>query len=148
MKNRNRFALLSAALLVACSTETTQPADQPGPSDVTGSWTQNFGVSVPGVQFLLALRDSGSVVTGTGTWANEAGPSGSLAADGTALNDSIHLRVIYVPNPTLVGLKPDTAQLEGVLTTHDRIDGTLRRGSLPPSTVQLVRVKVGDPAGL
>lgn len=148
MKNRNRLALLSAALFAACSTDTTRPADQPGPSDVTGSWTQNFGVSVPGVQFLLALRDSSSVVTGTGTWANEAGPSGSLAANGTALGDSIHLRVIYVPNPAFVGLKPDTAQLEGVLTTHDRIDGTLRRGSLPPSTVQLVRVKVGDPTGL
>ena len=148
MTNRNRLAPLAAvALIIACSHDTTQPSTQPGPSDVTGSWTENFGVTIPGVQFLLALRDSASVVTGTGTWANEAGPSGSLVANGSAVADSIHLRIIYVPNPTFVGLKPDTAQLEGVLTTRDRIDGTLRRSSLPASTIQLVRVKVGDPAG-
>src|SRR6187401_1940885 len=101
----------------------------------------------PGVQFLLALHDSAGVVTGTGSWASEAGPSGSLVPRGTAIADSIHLQVIYVPSPAFTTLKPDTAQLEAVLTTHDRIDGTLRRGSLPPSTIQLVRVRAGDPGG-
>jgi len=149
MKNTIRFALpIAVFLAAACSHDTTQPSTQPGPSDVTGSWTENFGVTIPGVQFLLALHDSGSVVVGTGTWANEAGPSGSLVANGTAVKDSIHLQVIYVPNATFGGLKPDTAQLEGVLTTHDRIDGTLRRSSLPQSTIQLVRVQVGDSPGL
>lgn len=147
MINRNRLALLAAVLSAACSHDTTQPSTQPGPSDVTGSWTEDFGATVPGVQFLLALRDSASVVSGTGTWANEAGPSGSLVPSGTAIGDSIHLRIVYVPNPTFVGLKPDTAQLEAVLTTRDRIDGTLRRGSFPPSTIQLVRVRAGDPPG-
>ena len=148
MKNKQRLALLATALVAAaCSHDTTQPSDTPGPNDVTGSWTENFGVTIPGVQFLLSLRDSASVVTGTGTWENEAGPSGALAAKGTAIADSIHLQIIYIPNPTFVGLKPDTAQLDAVLTTRDRIDGTLRRGSLPPSTVQLVRVRVGDPPG-
>ena len=148
MKNKQRLALLGTALVAAaCSHDTTQPSDTPGPNDVTGSWTENFGVTIPGVQFLLSLRDSASVVTGTGTWENEAGPSGALAAKGTAIADSIHLQIIYIPNPTFVGLKPDTAQLDAVLTTRDRIDGTLRRGSLPPSTVQLVRVRVGDPPG-
>lgn len=148
MTKQNRFALIAAAFLAAaCSHDTTEPSDRPGPADVTGSWTENFGVSIPGVQFLLALRDSGQVVTGTGTWENEAGPSGSLVATGTAIADSIHLRVIYVPNPVFVTLKPDTAQLEAVLTTRDRIDGTLRRSSFPPSTIQLVRVRIGDPPG-
>jgi len=149
MTTRDALALLAAAFLAAaCSHDTTtRPSDRPGPSDVTGSWTEPFGVTVPGVHFLLALRDSGNVVTGTGSWANEAGPSGSLVASGTADADSIHLRVIYVPNPAFTTLKPDTAQLEGVLTTHDRIDGTLRRGAFPPSTIQLVRIRAGDPAG-
>src|SRR6476619_3849968 len=148
MTRQNRFALLAAAFLAAaCSHDTTQPADRPGPTDVTGSWSEAFGVTIPGVQFLLALRDSASFVTGTGTWANEAGPSGSLVARGTAIADSIHLQVIYVPNPALTTLKPDTAQLEAVLTTHDRIDGTLRRGSFPTSTIQLVRVRAGEPGG-
>jgi hypothetical protein len=64
------------------------------------------------VQFLLALHDSAGVVTGTGNWANEAGPSGSLVPRGTATVDSIHLQIIYVPNPAFTTLKPDTAQLE------------------------------------
>jgi len=149
MKNTNRFALLAAGMFLAaaCAHDATEPADRPGPSDFTGSWTQNLGVSIPGVQFLLTLVDAGQAVTGTGTWANEAGPSGALAANGTAIGDSLHLQVIYVPNPTFVGLKPDTAQLDAVLTTRDRIDGKLRRGSFPPSTIQLVRLQV-DPPGL
>ncbi len=148
MTNRNRLTLIGSLLLAtACSHDTTQPSEKPGPSDVTGSWTENLGVTIPGVQFLLALRDSASIVTGTGTWENEAGPSGFLVPTGTAIADSIHLRIIYVPSPTFVGVKPDTAQLDAVLTTRDRIDGTLHRGSFPPSSIQLVRVKAGDPAG-
>ena len=148
MTTRQRIALIGGIMLAAaCSHDTTQPADRPGPSDVTGSWGENFGVTIPGIQFLLALRDSASIVTGSGTWENEAGPSGSLVPSGTAIADSIHLQIIYVPNPAFVGLKPDTARLDAVLTTRDRIDGTLRRGSLPPSTIQLVRLKVGDPVG-
>ena len=102
-------------------------------------------MTIPGVSFALSLRDSGQVVSGTGTWTNEAGPSGTLAANGTAAGDSLHLRIIYLPNPSFVGLKPDTAQLDGALTTRDRIDGTLRRGSFPPSTIQLVRVMPVEP---
>ena len=100
MKIRHQFLLGAFGLAAACSSDMTRPADQPGPSDFTGSWTESFGATIPGVQFLLALRDSGSVVTGTGSWANEAGPSGALAANGTALQNSIHLQVIYVPSST------------------------------------------------
>jgi hypothetical protein len=148
MTNRNCLALLAAAVTaLACSHDTTQPSIRPGPADVTGSWTENLGVTIPGVEFLLVLRDSASVVSGTGTWENEAGPSGSLVARGTAITDSIHLQIIYVPNPVFVGTQPDTAQLEAVLTTRDRIDGTLHREGLPPSTIQLVRVKASDVPG-
>jgi hypothetical protein len=148
MTNRKLLALIGGlALAAACSHDTTQPSERPGPTDVTGSWGEKFEVTIPGVQFLLALRDSASIVTGSGTWENEAGPSGSLVPSGTAIADSIHLQIIYVPNPAFVGMKPDTARLDAVLTTRDRIDGTLRRSSLPPSTIQLVRLKVGDPAG-
>lgn len=148
MTTRTTLIVVAAALLgVGCSRDTTQPPTRPGPSDVTGSWTENFGVTIPGVQFLLALQDSGQIVTGTGFWENEAGPSGTLVANGTALDDSLHLRIIYMPNIAAGGLRPDTAQLDAVLTTRDRIDGTLRRSTLPMSTIQLVRVRAGDPAG-
>ena len=148
MTTRTTCIVFAAALLVvACSHDTTQPSTRPGPSDVTGSWTENLGVTIPGVRFLLALRNSGQIVTGTGSWENEAGPSGALVANGTAIDDSLHLRIIYMPNLAADGLKPDTAQLDAVLTTRDRIDGTLRRSTLPTSTIQLVRVKAGDPAG-
>lgn len=149
MTKQTRMGLFAAAILAsACSHDTTQPSTRPGPSDLTGSWTEDFGVTIPGVQFLLALRDSAQVVTGTGTWENEAGPSGALAAHGSALDDSLHLRIIYVPNPAFVGLKADTAQLEAVMTTRDQIDGTLRRSTLPPSMIRLVRLRIGDPPGI
>jgi hypothetical protein len=146
MTGRNRKALFAlATLAMACSDDTTQPSMPPGLADITGSWSIGFGVTIPGVQFALSLRDSGPVVTGTGTWANEAGPSGTLVANGTAAVDSLHLRIVYLVNPSFGGLKPDTAQLDGVLATKNRIDGTLRRGSLPPSTIQLVRVMPVQP---
>jgi len=143
MTGRNRIALLAlAALAMACSDHTTQPTT-PGPADVTGSWSENFGVTIPGVSFALSLSESGQLVTGSGTWTNEAGPSGTLAANGTAAGDSLHLQIIYVPGPAFPGLKVDTAQFDGALTTRDRIDGTLRRAAFPPSTVHLVRVTPG-----
>jgi hypothetical protein len=146
MTDKHRIPLLAiAALAIACSDDTTQPSLKPGPTDLTGAWSVGLGGTVPGVLFALSLRDSGQVVTGTGTWANEAGPNGTLVANGTAADDAVHLRIIYLPNALFVGLKPDTAQLDGVLTTHDRIDGTLRRGSLPPSTIQLVRTMPVEP---
>ncbi len=143
---RHRIGLAAvAALAIACSDDATQPSTRPGPADITGSWSVGIGVPVPGVLFALSLRDSAQIISGTGTWANEAGPSGTLVANGTAAGDSLHLRIVYLPGPAFGGLKPDTAQLDGMLKTHDRIDGILRRGSFPPSTIQLVRVMPVEP---
>jgi hypothetical protein len=92
----------------------------------------------------MALADSSGVVRGTGAFAGEAGPFGALAVSGTVKNDSLHLQIIYNFSPTFTGLRPDTAQFNGVLSTPDKMDGTLTRDGVS-GPIQFVRAKVGDP---
>jgi len=117
----------------------TPPVD----TDIQGSWTQASSVVIPGSQFIMALVDSSGIVRGTGSFAGEAGPFGGLAVSGTVKNDSLHLQIIYNFSPTFPGLHPDTTQFAGVLSTPDRMDGTLTRDGVP-GPVQFIRATVGD----
>ena len=133
-----RSLIVLICALAACSLQPYRGT----PGDVTGSWGQDFGPTlVPVNSFVMALQNAGDAVTGTGSYAGEAGPYGTLAVSGTAKGDSVHLQIVFVPEPTVFPqLKPDTAHLEGALTTHDRIDATLvRAGSTFPFT--LVRLR-------
>lgn len=135
------FACACACALGACSDAL---APHGTPADLNGMWSEDFGSSVvPGFAFSFALRDSADVVTGQGSYAGEAGPYGMLDLSGSAHSDSVHLRIIYLPNVAFPLLKPDTAQFDGVLTTRDHIDGTLVRAgaSQPFSFIRLL----GDP---
>jgi len=126
------FACIFACVLGACS-ETLSPRHGT-PADLNGMWGEDFGTQVhPGDAFSIGLRDSADVVTGQGSFAGEAGPYGMLDLFGTAHSDSVHLRIVFTPNVAFPQLKPDTAQFEGVLTTPDRIDGTLIRFGTPQS---------------
>jgi hypothetical protein len=139
-----RNVILLICALGVCSCDASQPF-RGNPADVTGSWGEDFGSTfVPGNSLMMALQNSGDVVTGTGSYAGEAGPFGALVVSGTAGGDSVHLRIVFVPEATVFPqLKPDTAWLEGAFTTRDRIDATLARGGLPfPFT--LVRLHNGD----
>lgn len=132
-----------ALLGAACEHGVTSPA--PGPSDVSGSWEEDFGGLHPGSEFLMALQDSASVVKGSGTWAMEAGAGGSLVVSGTALGDSVHLQVVFVADAVFGSVKPDTARLEGAFSSRDRIDAQLVRANAAPQSLQLVRLRIGDP---
>jgi hypothetical protein len=116
------------------------------PADLAGSWAEDPGPSfVPGNSFVMALGSSpDNVVTGTGSYAGEAGPFGALTVSGTARGDSLHLEVVFVPEATVFPqLKPDTARLEGAFATRDRIDAKFTRaGTTGPFT--LVRLQTGD----
>jgi hypothetical protein len=133
--------LTPLVLCLACgdNKDITSPVD----GDVQGSWTQASDRLIPGSEFIMALVDSSGVVRGTGTFAGEAGPFGALAVSGTVKNDSLHLQIVYNFSPTFTGLRPDTAQFTGVLSTPDRIDGTLTRGGVP-GPIQFIRATVGD----
>jgi hypothetical protein len=137
------FACALVCALGACS-------DALGPrhgtaADLNGLWNEDVAsATIPSNSFSIGLQISSDVVTGQGSYWGEAGPAGSLDISGTAQADEVHLRVVYTPNAAVFPqLKPDTAQLDGVLTTRDRIDGTLIRGGAAQSFA-LVRFR-GDP---
>jgi len=142
------FALLlsSAILGTACSaSEPIQPARPAVDQDVQGSWgPNNTGAVVPGNSFLLSLVDSTGTITGSGSFAGEAGPFGALAVTGAISSGSVDLRIVYVYEPHVFPqLQPDTAEFVGRLTSKDQIDGSLtRRGVTSP--LGLVRLRVGD----
>jgi hypothetical protein len=92
----------------------------------------------------MALSESVGMVMGTGTFGGEARPFGALAIRGTATSDSVHLQIVYNFDPLFVGLKPDTAHFDGVLTATDTMGGIFVQGGAgAPAT--FIRLKVGDP---
>jgi hypothetical protein len=138
------FSGVLACAVAACSGDRLTAHGTPG--DLNGSWGEDFGSQVvPGMSFVTALNESGGTVTGTGSYAGEAGPFGALDVSGSAAGDGVHLRFIYVPDPaTFPQLKRDTVQFDGVLTTRDHIDGTATRAGIT-SPFALMRLHVGDP---
>jgi hypothetical protein len=137
------LAFVAAPLCAACTGETS-PRFVPAAYEVQGSWGQNAAFSTPGNEFVMALSESVGVVMGTGTFGGEAGPFGALAIRGTATSDSVHLQIVYNFDPQFVGLKPDTAHFDGVLTAADTMGGiSVRGGVRAPAT--FMRLKVGDP---
>lgn len=112
--------------------------------DAEGSWERSTdGLPAAGNLFVVTLRESAGAIVGTGTYAGEAGPQGSLAVNGTIAHDSLRLAIVFIPDPVLLPLlKPDTGQFVGVLTTRDRIDGALTVRQIP-SPLSLVRRTVG-----
>jgi hypothetical protein len=75
------------------------------------------------------MHEALGTIDGSGNFAGEAGPFGTLAVSGTVANDSLHLRIIFVYDPTVfLRSTPDTSEFAGVLTDRDHIDGKMTRG--------------------
>lgn len=149
MKKR-RFllgALTAVCTIAACAGDASTSIAPAVDHDAEGSWSpDNGGMIVPGNSWLIAIREASGVVDGTGSFAGEAGPFGALAVSGTVAHDSVHLRIIYVYEPTVFPhLAPDTAQFDGVLVSRDRIDGQLTRGGFTGWPYRLMRVVATDP---
>jgi hypothetical protein len=141
-------AVVLASLMVgtACSgSESAEPIPPAGDHDAQGSWGQNNGgVVFPGTSFLIAMTESSGTIAGTGSFAGEAAPYGSLSVSGTVAGDSLHLRIIFVFEPHVFPqLQPDTTQFIGRFTNRDQIDGLLTRGAAT-GPFGLVRLQVGD----
>jgi hypothetical protein len=148
MRTIHRFLIGAAAAVAACSADAGPVAGSVPPPDgaIEGSWGLDPTVVAAGTEFLMSLRDSAGVVSGTGTFAGEAGPQGALQLSGMVQNDSLHLLVVYLLDPRLGAAPPDTGRLAGVLTTADAIDAMLADGGITRS-IHLVRLKIGDPPG-
>lgn len=122
------------------------PAPPPVDHDVQGSWGEDF-TGIAGNSFFIAVTESSGAVSGTGSFAGEAGPYGGLAVSGSIAADSLRLQVIYDYEPTVFpGLHPDTAQFVGVLASKDTISGQLSRGGFTtPLTLERLKLAVDPP---
>ena len=130
MRMRWQFLAGALAAATACSHDASTSLQPAVDHDAEGSWApDNGGAIVAGNSWIMALRESSGVITGTGAFSGEAGPYGGMDVSGTVANDSVHLRIVYVYEPTVFPhLVPDTAQFDGLLVSRDRIDGRLMRG--------------------
>src|SRR4051812_36546483 len=111
---RTRHVLLLGACVAAAAaacTRDTAPPERAVDHDAEGSWAiDNGGMIIPGNSWIVSMHEASGTISGTGSFAGEAGPFGGLTVSGTVGNDSLHLRIIYVYEPTVFPrLTPDTA---------------------------------------
>ena len=85
-----RRALLAAAtaILPACFLS-TDPADV----ELSGCWAAVF--NIPGAGQTINITESGSTLTGAGSYQIEAGPSGDLTASGTRTGATFTLTLTF-----------------------------------------------------
>lgn len=121
MPHLRQFALpLAAATAIACSA-----ADLTDPKVIAdhlpGIWSQTF--DIPGQSVILNLRVSGSAITGDGSFADEAGPSGALTVTGD-------IEILQTGDPPVVHL--DFPRSDGV-TGH--YNGTLEAANVMEGSI-------------
>ena len=113
-----RSVWLLALLAVGCS----GAGQFVGPVSIDGRWAQPF--SFPGSSFEMDLTSTGSTVSGSGTYAGEAGPFGTLTVAGTVDGPTVHLDLTFteqLPRPGHTGIE----HFDGVFTSFDVIEGSI-----------------------
>ena len=144
MTDRIRFVVGLCAIVSGCSSSASMgPRTPPTDHDLQGSWGEPFPPG--GSTFIMSLAESSGVVHGTGSFAGEAAPYGSLAVSGTIANGTALLQVVFNFEPNLFPtLGPDTGQFVGQLITTDSIAGQLTVSGRT-SIVPLIRLRINDP---
>jgi hypothetical protein len=104
----------------ADSTSPTLTGDRLGTETVSGTWAHK--AIGPVYRESMTLTQSGDHVTGTGTYAIEAGRVGPTTIDGTVTGKSLKLNITrdYGVVETFTGTLTDARHLSGTLT----IDGS------------------------
>jgi hypothetical protein len=101
---------------------------------------EDFGGVAPGSSLLLAMTEASGVVTGSGTSTGEAIAPASVVVMGTVAHQALDLRMVFIADPSLApGARPDTTHSVGVLSSRDRIDGTLTRSNGTAFALRLIR---------
>ncbi len=111
--------LLSVSLLavVACG-----GSDVVAPAAIAGKWAEGF--TVPGNGFEMDLSASGSSVSGVGTWAGEAGPSGTLSVTGTSDATGVHLDLVFTETVPRAG-NVSISHFDGRLSSSNILSGSI-----------------------
>src|SRR5437868_3980555 len=99
MRTRTRLGLALVTFLGACTASPTEIA-----SSITGSWA--LVEVIPGNGLAMTIAAHGSTLSGTGTFAGEAGPSGTVqltgAVAGVTISLDFVLRTVW-PSPGRIG---------------------------------------------
>lgn len=93
-----------------------------GPVSIDGRWAEGF--SFPGSFLEFDLSSAGSIVSGSGRYAGEAGPFGTLAVAGTVDGPTVHLDLTFTEQAPRVG-HTMVEHFDGVFTSFDVIEGSI-----------------------
>ena len=118
-----------AIMAAACSTrqaDSTSPSltgDRLGDAAISGTWA-NTAIG-PFYRESMTLKQDGNHVTGTGTYAIEAGRTGPTTIDGTLAGTSVTLTIArdYGLVETFVGTLTDARHLAGTLSIEGSKNG-------------------------
>ncbi len=114
-----RSVWLVALLAMGCSG--AEPFT--GPATINGRWGLS-GSSVPGNSFEMDLTSTASTVSGSGSYAGEAGPFGSLAVVGTVDGLVVHLDLTFseqLPRPGHTTVE----HFDGQFTSANVLEGSI-----------------------
>lgn len=103
--------LLMVTLLSSGCANSLSPAP-----DLQGTWAANF--NIPGASLVLDLTQSDVTVSGSGTYAIEAGRNGILQVSGSYARPSVTLRIVfdYGRTETYAGTVLDTQHMRGTVS--------------------------------
>lgn len=128
MRARSVCAIVALAF-TGCSASLT------GLFSVDGSWAEVE--TIPGNALQMTLTSSGSRVTGSGTYAGEAGPSGTVAVTGSTSGNSVHLDLVLAQSTPASG--PITRESFDGKVTATQLRGTMTfQSSTPPTSAPVV----------
>lgn len=113
-----KSVLLLGLLAIGCSG--AEPFT--GPAVIDGRWAEPF--SFPGSFLGFDVTSTGSVVSGSGSYAGEAGPFGTLSVTGTVDGIAVHLDLTFTEELPRPG-HTVTDHFDGVFTSFDVIEGSL-----------------------
>jgi hypothetical protein len=113
-----RSVFLLALLAVGCSG--AEPFT--GPASINGRWAEPF--SIAGSFLGFELTSTGSTVSGSGNFAGEAGPFGTLAVAGTVDGIAVHLDLTFTEQAPRAG-NTTTEHFDGQFTSANVIEGSI-----------------------
>ncbi|MGZ3330484.1 MAG: hypothetical protein ACXU9O_00655 [Gemmatimonadaceae bacterium] len=118
-----RSVLLLALLAMGCSG--AEPFT--GPATINGRWAEPF--SIAGSFLGFELTSTGSTVTGSGNYAGEAGPFGTLAVAGTVDGIAVQLDLTFTEQAPRAG-NTTTEHFHGQFTSANVIEGSIATDTL------------------
>jgi hypothetical protein len=113
---------LAAALVLVVSAACSNPVDLNDPnvvaSELRGMWSRSFDIPGNSTVFVISVQDL--TVTGSGTFAGEAGPSGTLALTGQVTTQQMGRPLVHIDFAQSDGF---VGHFTGVLTDANSLDG-------------------------